>query len=74
MVGSSFGPPAAIVVTGLAFGLAHGLVVALPVLSLFGVILAALRWRTASLYPPIILHALFNATALIAAVTFGGGV
>lgn len=70
-VRSSFGSLAAILVTGIAFGLAHGLLVALPVLSLFGVILAALRWRTDSLYPPIILHAGFNAAALIAAVTVG---
>lgn len=69
---SVLGSSAAILVTGLAFGLSHGLVVALPVLSLFGAILAALRWRTGSLYPPIILHALFNAAALIAAVTVGG--
>lgn len=73
-VGSSFGPLAAILVTGIAFGLSHGLVVALPVLSLFGVLLAVLRWRTGSLYPPIVLHALFNAAALIAAVTLGGGI
>lgn len=72
-VNSAFGSLAAILVTGIAFGLSHGLVVALPVLSLFGVILAALRWRTGSLYPPIILHVLFNAGALIAAVTLDGG-
>lgn len=69
-VGTAFGSLAAILVTGIAFGLSHGLVVALPVLSLFGVILASLRWRTGSLYPPMILHAVFNAVALIAAVTF----
>ena len=57
------------VVTALAFGLAHGLVVALPVLTIFGAILAWLRLKTESLYPPIILHALFNGAALIAAVT-----
>jgi len=72
-VSSAFGSWAAILVTGIAFGLSHGLVVGLPVLSLFGVILAALRWRAGSLYPPIILHAVFNAVALIAAVTFNGG-
>lgn len=72
-VSSTFGSLAAILVTGIAFGLSHGLVVALPVLSLFGVILAALRWRTRSLYPPIILHAVFNAAALIAAVSLDGG-
>ena len=68
-VRSSFGPLAAVVVTGLAFGLSHGLLLALPVLTLFGVILAALRWKTESLYPPIILHSLFNGAALLAAVT-----
>ena len=68
-VRSSFGPLAAVVVTGLAFGLSHGLLLALPVLTLFGVILAVLRWKTESLYPPIILHALFNGAALLAAVT-----
>ena len=68
-VRSSFGPLAAVLVTGLAFGLSHGLLLALPVLTLFGVILAVLRWKTESLYPPIILHALFNGAALLAAVT-----
>ena len=68
-VRSSFGPVAAVVVTGIAFGLSHGLLLALPVLALFGVILAWLRWKTESLYPPIILHAFFNGAALIAAVS-----
>jgi len=63
-----FGGAAAVVVTGVAFGLAHGLVIALPVLTIFGLILGWLRLRTASLYPPIILHAIFNGTALLAAV------
>ena len=63
------GATAAIVLTAIAFGLAHGLVVALPVLTIFGAILAWLRWKTESLYPTIILHAVFNGAALIAAVT-----
>jgi membrane protease YdiL (CAAX protease family) len=63
-----FGPVAAVVVTAIAFGLAHGLVVALPVLTIFGLILGWLRLRTSSLYPPIILHAIFNGAALLAAV------
>jgi membrane protease YdiL (CAAX protease family) len=63
-----FGGAAAVVVTGVAFGLAHGLVIALPVLTIFGLILGWLRLRTESLYPPIILHAIFNGTALLAAV------
>ena len=59
-VRDAFGAAAAVAVTGIAFGLAHGLVIALPVLTIFGVILALLRLKTASLYPPIALHALFN--------------
>ena len=45
-VRDSFGIIAAVVVTSLAFGLAHGLVVALPVLTIFGAILAWLRFST----------------------------
>ncbi len=63
-----FGAGAAVVVTALAFGLAHGLVIALPVLTIFGLILGWLRLRTKSLYPPIILHAVFNGVALLASV------
>jgi CAAX protease family protein len=68
-VEGSYGPVAAIVVTAIAFGLAHGLVVALPVLTLFGAILAWLRFKTESIYPTMILHGVFNGAALIAAVT-----
>jgi membrane protease YdiL (CAAX protease family) len=71
VVAAFYGTVAAVVVTGLGFGLAHGLVVALPVLTIFGLVLGALRQRTASLYPPIILHAIFNASSLLAAVTLG---
>ena len=63
------GVTAAVVLTALAFGLAHGLVVALPVLTIFGAILAWLRLKTESLYPSIILHGVFNGAALIAAVS-----
>jgi len=69
LVSSVTGPAVAVVATALAFGLAHGLVVALPVLSLFGAILGWLRWKSGSLYPPMILHSIFNAGALIVAVT-----
>ena len=68
-VRDSFGVIAAILVTAGAFGLAHGLVVALPVLTIFGAILAWLRYSTDSVYPPMLLHAVFNGAALIAAVT-----
>lgn len=68
-VRDAFGATAAIVATSLAFGLAHGLIVGFPVLTIFGGILAWLRLKTSSLYPPIALHAVFNGAALIAAVT-----
>jgi membrane protease YdiL (CAAX protease family) len=63
------GPWSAILVTGVAFGLAHGLVLGLPVLSIFGISLGWLRWQTGSVYPGMIVHGLFNALALVAAVT-----
>jgi membrane protease YdiL (CAAX protease family) len=68
-VRDAYGATAAIVVTALAFGLAHGLFAALPVLSIFGAILAWLRFKTDSLYPSVILHGVFNGAALIAAVS-----
>ena len=67
-VSQFFGGGVAVVVTAVAFGLAHGLVIALPVLTIFGLILGWLRLRTRSLYPSIILHAIFNGAALIASV------
>lgn len=71
VVGAYASIPVTIFVTGLAFGLAHGLVVALPVLTIFGCILGWLRHRTASIYPAMVLHGIFNALSLIAAVTVG---
>ena len=66
-----FGRWPAIVVVGLLFGLAHGLVAELPIIALFGGVLAWLRARTNSVYPGMLLHAGFNLVALIAAVTIG---
>jgi membrane protease YdiL (CAAX protease family) len=68
-VRDAHGAAAAVAVTAVAFGLAHGLFVALPVLTIFGAILAWLRLRTDSVYPTMMLHALFNGIALVAAVT-----
>ena len=64
-----WGRPFAIVAVGLLFGLAHGLVEALPILVAFGAGLAWIRSRTRSVYPGILLHATFNSIALIVAVT-----
>ena len=63
------GQTAAILWVGIAFGLAHGLVEGLPILIVFGAGLALLRARTDSVYPGIVVHGVFNAIALIAAVT-----
>jgi membrane protease YdiL (CAAX protease family) len=63
-----YGRAAAIVGVGVAFGLAHGLIEALPILSLFGIGLAIVRDRTDSVYPPILLHAVFNAFALTVSI------
>jgi len=54
-----------IVLVGVAFGLAHGLVEALLVLVPFGIALAWLRDRVDSVIPGMFVHALFNGTALV---------
>jgi membrane protease YdiL (CAAX protease family) len=64
-----YGKWIAILGTGILFGVWHGLVVALPVLAAFGVLLGWLRWATGSVYPSIVLHAIFNGIA-IASVPF----
>lgn len=64
-----FGRWPTILAIGISFGLYHGLVQALPELALFGCALAWLRSQTRSVYPGMLLHATFNALALIAAVT-----
>jgi membrane protease YdiL (CAAX protease family) len=53
-----------ILLVGVAFGLAHGLVEALLVLVPFGIALAWLRDRTNSILPGMIVHAVFNGAAL----------
>ncbi|HVS84432.1 MAG TPA: CPBP family intramembrane glutamic endopeptidase [Gaiellaceae bacterium] len=57
-----------ILLVGLAFGLAHGLVEALLVLVPFGIALAIVRDRTDSVLPGMVVHGLFNGIALAAAV------
>lgn len=64
-----YGAVLAVLITGALFGAAHGLLVGLPVLVVFGVVNAWLRLRTDSIYPPILVHSTFNAIALIASVT-----
>jgi membrane protease YdiL (CAAX protease family) len=59
----------AVLAIGILFGLAHGLVEALPILVALGAGLAYLRARTDSLYPCFIVHGVFNAIALTLAVS-----
>lgn len=62
----TFGQTAAILLTGLAFALVHGLVIGFPVIATFALGLAYLRAKTTSIYPCILLHATFNAFGLAA--------
>ncbi len=57
-----------ILVVGVAFGATHGLLEALLILVPFGVALAYVRDRTDSVYPGMVVHALFNGAALAVAV------
>jgi uncharacterized protein len=63
------GRTAACLWIGVAFGLAHGLLEALPILIAFGAGLALMRARTDSVYPGMVVHGLFNAVALIVSVS-----
>jgi membrane protease YdiL (CAAX protease family) len=67
-----FGRWPAILLVGLLFGLAHGLVLSLPVIAVFGAVLAWIRSATRSVVPGMFLHGLFNLVALVAAVTING--
>ena len=64
-----YGARAAVLGTAIAFGLAHGLLEGLPIITAFGLGLAYLRERTGSLYPCVLTHAVFNAAALALGVT-----
>jgi membrane protease YdiL (CAAX protease family) len=64
-----YGRWTAIVLVGVAFALAHGLVEAFPFLFALGAGLAYLRSRVNSVVPGMIVHGLFNATALAVAVS-----
>jgi membrane protease YdiL (CAAX protease family) len=66
-----FGRWPAILMVGLLFGLAHGLLLALPIIVAFGSVLAWVRSRTESVFPGMLLHATFHLIALVAAVTIG---
>ena len=62
---SRFGSLVAVVGSAAAFAADHGLVEGFAALFLFGLGVALLRMRTDSLYPGMLLHATFNALALL---------
>jgi membrane protease YdiL (CAAX protease family) len=64
-----YGRWTAIVAVGVAFGLVHGLIEGLAIITAFGIGLAFLRARTQSIYPCVILHSVFNASALAIGVS-----
>lgn len=68
LLAARLGGEPAVVASGVLFGLAHGLVEALPLLVAFGIGLAWLRERQGSTIPGMILHATFNAVALAASI------
>jgi hypothetical protein len=61
----------AVILDGLLFGLAHGEWVQLAGLATFGVILAAVSYRTGRLGMNMVAHATFNLVAILA-IAFGG--
>ena len=63
-----YGTVVAVVVTGVLFGVAHGLLVALPILVIFGLVVGWLRAKTESVYPSMILHGIFNGVAVVVSV------
>jgi membrane protease YdiL (CAAX protease family) len=64
------GVPAAVALTALAFTLAHGVIVDIPVIFATGLGLGYMRASTGSLFPCIALHGVFNGFGLIVAAAF----
>ncbi|MGH3037375.1 MAG: lysostaphin resistance A-like protein [Gaiellaceae bacterium] len=62
---AGFGGLAAILVSGLVFGLVHGILGALPPLAFFGVGLAWVRLRSASVWPSFVAHAAYNGLGIL---------
>ncbi len=63
----------AVILDGLLFGLAHGEWVQLAGLAVFGIILAAVSYRTGRLGMNLVAHATFNLVAILAIASGGSG-
>ncbi len=59
-----FGAVAAVLVTGIVFGLVHGILGALPPLALFGIGLAWVRAASGSVWPGVIAHVTYNGVGI----------
>ena len=64
----------AVIVDGLLFGLAHGEWVQFAGLAVFGMVLAAISYRTGRLGMNFLAHATFNSVAILALVAQGSAV
>jgi uncharacterized protein len=69
---AQYGGLVAILVTGVVFGLVHGLLGALPPLVLFGIGLAWVRLRSASVWPTFLGHATYNGFGVLVLVLSWG--
>ena len=67
------GAPAAVLVTAVAFTLAHGVIVDIPVILATGIGLGYMRAATGSIYPCIALHGFFNGFGLVVAALVARG-
>lgn len=61
------GAPAAVLITAVAFTLAHGVIVDIPVILATGIGLGYMRASTGSIFPCIALHGFFNGFGLVVA-------
>jgi membrane protease YdiL (CAAX protease family) len=56
---------AAVVITGVVFGLSHGILGALPPLVLFGIALGWVRLRSDSVWPGVLAHGAYNGLGIL---------
>jgi len=66
------GAPLAVAVTAVAFTLAHGVILDIPVILATGIGLGYMRASTGSIYPCIALHGFFNGFGLLVAALVAG--
>ena len=67
------GRPAAIAITAMAFTVAHGVILDVPVILATGIGLGYMRAATGSIFPCIALHAFFNGFGLVVAALVAMG-